>query len=301
MQFGIAAIVNDRTLSILSVAPQADARGMDALWVGEHTHMPVETRHRYARSPELPDIYKRFPDPWTTLAAAAACTRRIRLGTCICLVAEHPPLALAKTIATVDGLSEGRVDVGMGYGWNAPEMRNNGVDPRRRREVFREHVQAMQRLWTKETASFAGEFVRFGESWSWPKPVQRPHPPLLVGAAPLRHTFDDIAAIADGWIPDLGWAGDRLGEHVAALRAAMKAAGRDPAGMPIVLTNVNGFRRDTLDEFRARLPAPRLIEGWAALGVTQIILGVPVHAYDFLCECLDLLAGLKRTWAGAGK
>lgn len=287
VHFNIGAVLNDKTLSVLEVAPEIDARGFHSMSVGEHTHMPVATKHKYANSADLPDIYKRFPDPWVTLTAAAACTKNVRLGTSICLIAEHNPIILAKTIATLDQLSGGRVDIGAGYGWNPPELLNNGVEFKNRRQVFRENILAMKALWAQETAAFDGEFVKFTESWAYPKPAQDPHPPIFIGAQPGPRTFHDIVTISDGWMPDRSWLGDQMEDHFKRLRIACQEVGRDSGDLYFTLSGVNGFRRNTIEEFRERLPSQDLIEKWRALGFRRINISIPVQERSFMLRCLD--------------
>ena len=303
MQFTIGTVLNDQSLSVLEVAPAIEERGFYGMSCGEHTHMPVDTRHQYASSDELPDIYKRFPDPWTTLAMAAAVTERLRVQTSIALLAEHNVLALAKTIATLDYWSGGRVVIGAGYGWNAPEMRNNGVDPKRNKDVFREKVRAMKELWTQETASFDGEFVRFSESWAWPKPVQKPHPPILIGAAPRKYTYRDVAELGQGWMPDATWLGERLAcerlpERLEQLRARVAEAGRDPSDLTIQLSGVTGFRKNTVEEIQARCPTPKQVEAWRELGVTALVLGAPLKDRDLFLRSLDIFRELQTAVNG---
>lgn len=295
----IGTVVNDRTLSILEVALAIEERGFYAVSCGEHTHMPVATVHRYANSADLPDIYKRFPDPWVTLSMAAAVTRTLKVGTSVALLAEHNPIALAKTIATLDYWSSGRVIVGAGYGWNAPEMSNNGIDPKHNKAIFREKVQAMRKLWSEEKASFDGEYVRFTESWCWPKPVQQPGPPVLIGAAPRAYTFRDVAELGDGWMPDATWLGERLAaerlpEALAELRRYMEMAGRRLSDLTIRLSGVAGFKRNTLDDIRDRCPTVSQIDKWEEMGVTEIGLSVPVDDRDMFLGALDVYAELQE-------
>jgi probable F420-dependent oxidoreductase len=286
--------VDDVAQFVPTFAREVEARGLDSIWLGEHTHLPVETKHRYVEDGKVPERYKRFLDPWTVLTAAAAHTTTIRLGTLVALVAEHNPLALAKQIATVDLLSCGRVDVGMGYGWNALEMLNNGVDPSRKRATFREKVRAMKLLWTEEHSSFAGEFVNFTDSWSLPHPVQRPHPPLLLGAAPTPGTLTDIVELCDGWIPVRMAVDDRLEEHVGRLRSAAADAGRDPSSLRITISHPEtSFGSITFDKFSARLPSPDRMRRYRDLGVDGIVCSIPNVDRSLMLKALDRYAELR--------
>ena len=164
--------------------------------------------------------------------------------------------------------------------------------------MFRENVRAMKALWTEETASFEGEFVNFTESWAWPKPIQQPHPPILIGAAPREYTFRDVVELGDGWRPDATWVGERLGcerlpESLEVLRERMEEAGRDPKSLTIRLSGVTGFRKDTPEEIKACRPTPQMVENWAALGVTQIGLSAPPKNRDLFLCALDTFAELQ--------
>ena len=208
MLIGANLITNDSTLSILEVAPLIEAAGLHSIFQGEHSHIPVDTVYPGSAEGTVPDFYKRFPDLFVTLAAAAAVTTTLRVGTGVVLVAEHQPLRLAKAVASLDELSGGRVDFGVGYGWNAPEMVNNGVDPKRRRDVFGEHLRVISALWADDVVEHDGEWSSFTRSWSLPKPRQaghrRPGPPILIGAAAGPKTFEHVLELADGWYPLTG-------------------------------------------------------------------------------------------------
>ena len=177
--------------------------GFDSLWVPEHTHLPL----REDIPPTLVegvrlDDYKRCLDPVVALSTAAAVTTRIGLGTGILLAAQHDPIVLAKQLATLDHLSGGRVTLGVGFGWNRAEAADHGVDFGRRHDMVREHVRAMEAIWSNEQAEYHGEFVDFEPTWSWPKPAQQPRVRTLVGGGATDAVFDAIAEWADGWIPD---------------------------------------------------------------------------------------------------
>src|SRR3954463_11824886 len=233
MRFGIVLFTSDRGITPAQAALAAAARGFDTFWVPEHTHIPVkrEAPHPGTADGSLPDDrYLRTLDPWVALAGAAAVTSRIELATAVALPVEHDPITLAKTIASLDHLSGGRVTLGCGFGWNTDELGDHGVPPGRRRTVLREYLEAMRALWGEEQASYEGEFVRFGPSWAWPKPA-RGTVPVLVGAGGTDKTFAWIARSADGWIPTPQ--DDEVVGRVARLREIWTEAGRE--GSPRVV------------------------------------------------------------------
>ncbi|MDA8044017.1 MAG: LLM class F420-dependent oxidoreductase [Actinomycetota bacterium] len=202
MRFGITLFTSDRGITPAQAAAAAEESGFSSFYVPEHTHIPAsrETAHPATGDASLPDDrYMRTLDPWVGLAMAAAVTEQIRLGTCVALPLEHDPITLAKTIASLDHLSGGRVVLGAGFGWNLEEMRDHGVDTTRRRTMLREYVEAMRALWTDDQASYAGEFVSFGPAWAWPKPTQA-RLPLLLGASGTERAFSWLVRSAEGWL-----------------------------------------------------------------------------------------------------
>ena len=271
MQIGVALHTTDRSISPAELAREVEARGFHSLYVPEHTHIPTSRRTPPPTGTDvLADEYRRSLDPWVALAAAAAVTTRLRLGTGVALVAQHDTLALAKQIASLDFLSGGRVVVGIGYGWNHEEMENHGIDVRRRRALVREKMLAMQALWSQEVAEFRGEFVRFEPSWMWPKPVQQPRPRVLIGGAPGAVLFAHVAEYADGWIP-IGGAGVR--EALPALRRALEERGRDAASLHVVPLGI--------------LPDPAKLEYYEKIGVTEAVLRLPSAPRDAVLPVLD--------------
>jgi probable F420-dependent oxidoreductase len=271
MHIGLALFATDRCMDPAQLAREAEARGFHSLYLPEHTHIPVSRRTPPPTGDEtLPEEYARTLDPFVALAAASSLTERIRLGTGIALVAQHDPITLAKTVATLDHVSGGRVVLGIGYGWNREEMQSHGIDPARRRARVRETVLAMQELWSKETAEFEGEFVRFERSWQWPKPIQQPRPRVLIGGAPGPGLFAHIAEFADGWIP-IGGAG--LKEALPELRRVVEAAGRDPGALHVVPMGV--------------LPDDAKLDYYRSLGVTEAVLRLPSASRDEVLPVLD--------------
>lgn len=284
MRHGIVLFTSDRGITPAAAARAAEERGFDTFYVPEHTHIPVKREAAHPRTGDetLPDDrYTRTLDPWVSLATAAAVTSRIRLSTAVALPVESDPITLAKQIATLDHLSGGRVTLGAGFGWNTDELADHHVPAGKRRTVLKEYVEAMRALWTQEEASYAGEFVSFGASWAWPKPVQS-HVPLLIGAGGGPKTFRWIAEHADGWMTtpveqDITGKAD-------ALRAAWAEAGR--SGSP------------DLHVLVATRPSPDDLASWAAAGATELIWGVPDAGPEVVEAYLDKLAGRLRVTPG---
>jgi probable F420-dependent oxidoreductase len=274
------------------------AAGLDSIFQGEHSHIPVATVFPMFEG-EVPDFYKRFPDLFVLLAAAAAVTTRLRLGTGVVLAAEHQPLRLAKAVASLDALSGGRVDFGVGYGWNGPEMANNGVDPAERGAVFRENLAVIRDLWSEDVVEHHGDHSAFTPSWSLPKPVQqasRPGPPILIGAGATKRTFRDVVELADGWYP---LAGPTLLEDAARLRAAAAERGRE---IEVSVCEMAGQMAGVpwyCDDATARSALEAEVEQYAAGGVDRLVIGVPVDSIGHLEDALAVLAELRARVDGA--
>jgi probable F420-dependent oxidoreductase len=274
MKFGIAFHTSDLAMSPVDLAREAEARGFDSLYVPEHTHIPASRRTPPPTGEEeLPEFYRRTYDPYIALAAAASVTKKLRLGTGVALPAQHDVIALAKQIATLDVVSGGRFTWGIGFGWNREEIENHGIAFARRRDVVREKVLAARALWAGDVAAYAGEHVRFEASWQWPKPVQRPGPPILLGAGAGPKAFAAIAAYADGWMP-IGGAGVR--SALPDLARAMEREGRDPASLALVPLGV--------------LPEEGKIDYYQSIGCTEIAFRVPSAEEREVMPVLDALA-----------
>ncbi len=276
MRNGVVLFTSDRGITPAELARAAEERGFDTIYVPEHTHIPVRRDALHPTGGEdLPDDrYLRTLDPWVSLATAAAVTSRIRLSTAVALPVESDPITLAKTIATLDHLSGGRVTIGAGFGWNTDELEDHHVPAGKRRTVLREYVEAMRALWTEEEASYDGEFVSFGPSWAYPKPVQ-PHVPLIIGAGGGPKTFEWIARTADGWMTTP--VEQDISAKADALRKAWADAGRE--GSPDIHVLI------------AMKPSPEDLAGWAAAGATELVWGVPDKSPDEVVAYLDRLAG----------
>jgi probable F420-dependent oxidoreductase len=276
MRHGVVLFTSDRGITPASAARAAEEAGFSTFYVPEHTHIPVRrtAAHPGTGDETLPDDrYSRTLDPWVSLATAAQVTSAIRLSTAVALPVESDPITLAKTIATLDHLSGGRVTVGAGFGWNTDELTDHHVPAERRRTVLREYLEAMRALWTQDEAAYDGEFVSFGASWAYPKPTQ-PHIPWVIGAGAGPKTFAWIARNADGWMttPREGDV-SAVTAKAADLRRAWADAGRSGAPEIHVLATSK--------------PTPELLHAWEAAGVTDAIWGLPDRSADEVVAFLD--------------
>jgi probable F420-dependent oxidoreductase len=275
-RIGLLAFFTADTAPVPAVARMAEERGVESLWAPEHTHVPVVSSSPTPTGFALPDYYKHLFDPFLVLTAAAAVTSRIRLGTGIALVANHDPITLAKQIATLDRISGGRFMLGVGAGWNKEEIENHGVDFETRWRRAVEHLEAMRAIWTQDEATFAGKWVNFEPIWSWPKPVQQPHPPILfatLGPSPLviRH--------ADGWLPLSAKDPAELPARIAALRARAADAGRDPSELEVTV-------------FSLERTAPERVAEYADMGADRVVLRARIRTLDEFSDYLDGYASL---------
>ena len=276
MRYGVVLFTSDRGIQPAAAAQAAERAGFASFYVPEHTHIPVRrtAAHPRTKGAELPDDrYLRTLDPWVSLSMAAAVTTRIRLGTAVALPAEHDPIALAKTIASLDHLSGGRLTLGVGFGWNTDELSDHGIPASKRREALKEYLEAMQELWSRDEASYHGEFVRFESSWAWPKTISQPRPPTLLGAAGTERNFTWIARSADGWLTTPGE--DDIDEKIGLLNQLWRAAGRDGAPQIAVL---------------AGKPDPRKLQNWHERGVTDVLFGMPDRTEEEITAYLERLA-----------
>jgi probable F420-dependent oxidoreductase len=218
VDFGVGYFPTHESMSPGAVARLVEERGQGALFFAEHTHIPASRETPWPGGAELPRKYSHTHDLFVALTAAAEATTHLRVGSGICLVVERDPIITAKAVASIDHLSGGRFEFGIGAGWNREEMRNHGTEPRTRMRLMAERVQAMKAIWTEEEASYSGEFVSFERIWSWPKPVQRPHPPVLVGGNGPT-VLDRVLAFGDAWFPNYARGGGDIGVRAGELRA----------------------------------------------------------------------------------
>ncbi len=198
MKFGVSIFVTHFSAGPAEIAVEAERLGFESLFVSEHSHIPVDTK--FPLSDDVPMTYRSMFDPFVALGAAAAATRTIKLGTAICILPQHDPIHCAKAVSTIDQISGGRMILGIGAGWNPPEMENHGVAFSNRFKIMRERAEAMKQLWTQEEAEYHGELVNISRSWQWPKPVQKPHPPILVAGAGAG-IIKRVVGYGDGWLP----------------------------------------------------------------------------------------------------
>lgn len=254
------------------LAREVEARGFESLWFPEHSHIPTSRDTPWGGqegAPPLPEQYWRTYDQFVALAYAASATTDLKLGTGITLVAQRDPIWTAKEVASLDHLSGGRVIFGVGYGWNKEEMAHHGTPYLQRRQLMREKIHTMRALWTEDEASFDGDLIQLEESWAWPKPMQQPHPPIVMGAAPGPKTLEDIVEYCDGWMP-LATRYDVAGQ-VEKVRAAVAAADRDPETF----------------EVTAYAAKTHQIEELATAGVDRAVFNLPPLGEDVVIPKLD--------------
>lgn len=276
MHIGVFMFATDYAIGIEELARALEERGFESLFVPEHTHIPTSRKTPFRGGSELPKEYLHTYDPFVALSFAAAATKKLRLGTGICLVAQRDPIVTAKSVASLDRLSGGRFVFGIGGGWNVDEMENHGTRYETRFKLLRERVLAMKALWTEEEAAFHGDMVHFDPVWSYPKPEQRPHPPVILGGE-SRHTVRRVVEFCDGWFPRAG-AGFEPAEGMSRLRQAAAEYGRDMASLSVTV-------------FRA--PAEKAALGaYAEAGVTRGLLALPSAGRDEVLRLLDRYAPL---------
>ncbi|MDL2081770.1 LLM class F420-dependent oxidoreductase [Streptomyces sp. GXMU-J15] len=275
MRLAVTIFLTDETITPTRLARELEQRGFAGLYLPEHTHIPVERSTPYPAGGDLPPEYGRTLDPFVALGQAAAVTERLGLGTGITLVAQHDPIALAKQIATLDHLSDGRFTLGLGFGWNKEEAADHGVEWRTRRDLVQDRMAVMRALWAEEPTAHEGEFGSVRASYAYPKPVQKPRGPVtgprtLVGGAAGPKLFSHICAYADGWMP-IGGRG--LTETLPVLRAAWTDAGRDPAALQVVPYAI--------------YPSEGKLAHYADLGIEEVVAQLPPGGESEVLRVLD--------------
>ena len=276
MKFGASIFFTEYSISPTELGPALEERGFDSLWVAEHSHIPVTRRFSVPGGGELSRQYYDVMDPFVTLSAAAAVTRTLKLATGICLVIQRDTIQTAKLVASLDQVSGGRFIFGIGGGWNAEEMEDHGTVYATRFRRLREQIAAMKAIWTRDEAEYHGEFVDFPPMITRPKPVQQPHPPIIVGGA-FQYAARRAIRYGDGLIPQ---AGSDPAEFLPRLREMAEAAGRDPNTLSVT---IGGAPED-----RERL------ERWRDLGIARANLRLPPAKAPEILPLLDRWAGLIR-------
>jgi probable F420-dependent oxidoreductase len=277
MEHGIVIFSTDYAIRPDELARAAEERGFESLFVPEHTHIPVSRRTPYPGGGELPKEYSHTMDPFVSLAAAAAVTKKIKLATGICLVIEHDPIVLAKEVATLDVLSNGRFILGIGAGWNVEEMENHGTNFKTRWKLLRERVEAMKAIWSNDEAYYHGEFVNFDSVWSWPKPVQKPNPPVILGGHGSK-ALQRVVRYCDGWLPIAMRGTADVLKGMTELKQIAQEAGRDPKSISVSVFFAPPDQKG-LDEFEKA-------------GAARAIFGLPPAGRDQVLPLLDKYAKL---------
>jgi probable F420-dependent oxidoreductase len=277
MKYALTMFPTDDAIRPDEIARAAEERGFESLFFPEHTHIPASRKTPYPAGGDLPREYYRTHDPFVALALAAGVTKKLRLATGICLVVERDPIVLAKEVASLDYLSNGRAILGIGAGWNVEEMGNHGTDFRTRWQLLRERIEAMKAMWQNEQGEYHGKFVDFDPVFSFPKPVQKPHPPILLGGHGPK-ALARVVRYCDGWMP-ISMMANLQGE-IAELRTLAQKAGRDPQSISISVFWAPPDR-DTID-------------GYEALGIERVIFALPPAPRDEVMPLLDSHAKLVR-------
>lgn len=282
MKFGIVMFVTDYSMSVRELATAAEERGFESLFLPEHSHIPTSRMSPWPGGSELPRHYLHTLDPFVALTAAASCTTTLLIGTGVCLVAQRDPIQLAKEVSTLDLLCGGRFLFGIGGGWNREEMTNHGTNPVKRFEIMRENVLAMKAIWAHDEAKFHGEHVSFDPLWQWPKPVQKPHPPILVGGDGPT-VLQRVLEYGDGWFPLHGRSEAPLGDRIAELNRLAAERGRGP--IPVTMFGAPA-QHQTVEEF-------------AEAGVSRCVFLVPSAGADQVLPILDRLVEMVESFGGA--
>ncbi|MFT5450220.1 MAG: putative F420-dependent oxidoreductase [Gammaproteobacteria bacterium] len=280
MKFGAAIFFTDYSMGPAALARALEERGLESLWAPEHSHIPTSRRSHFPAGGDLPKKYYDVMDPFVTLSAAAAATEHLRVGTAVCLVIQRDPIQTAKSVASIEQISNGRFEFGIGAGWNAEEMADHGTVYKTRLSLMRERIEAMKAIWTQSKASYSGRFVEFPEMMTWPKPVQQPHPPILMGGA---FPFGARRAIeyCDGWFPHaVRPAYGNVLEMFPQFRQMAVDAGRDADSIPIT---VYGVARD-LD----------LLARYRDAGTARVVFELPSAGPEEVLPLLDECAELVR-------
>jgi probable F420-dependent oxidoreductase len=284
MKFGASMFFTDYSMTPTALAIALEQRGFDILWAPEHSHIPISRKTPFVLGGELPKRYYDVMDPFVTLTAAAMATTTLKVGTGVCLIAQRDPIQTAKLVASIDQVSGGRFVFGVGNGWNRDELENHGTTFATRHKLARERIEAMKAIWTQSKAEYHGELVDFAPMMTWPKPVQRPYPPILVGGA-FPYSARRAIRYGDGWMPQVtGASPTPLTELIPRFRQMATEAGRDPAGFDISI----GGQADDVE----------LIKQYRDLAVTRVSVSLPSDNADTVLPVLDRWVAIMRAVNG---
>ena len=280
LKFGASMFFTDYSITPAELGCALEERGFESVWAPEHSHIPLTRKSPFPPGGDLPKKYHDAMDPFVVLTAAAVATRTLKVGTGVCLVAQRDPIQTAKLVASIDQVSGGRFLFGIGNGWNQDEMENHGTVFETRHKLVRERVEAMKEIWTKPKAEYHGEMVSFGPMMAWPKPVQKPHPPVIVGGA-FPHSARRAIRYGDGWIPQASRkAYGEIADLIPQFWEMAKAAGRDPKSIEITIW----FPRRDAD----------LMKRYQELGVSRVVFNLESDKADAVRPVMDEWAGLMR-------
>jgi probable F420-dependent oxidoreductase len=279
MDLGAALFFTEHSMPAVELAEALEARGYESMWAPEHSHIPMSRSSAFPAGGELPKEYSECLDPFVVLAMAGAVTKRLKLGTGVCLVVQRDPIQTAKLVASLDQATGGRFLFGVGNGWNAEEMADHGTtDFKGRHRLARERIEAMKAIWTQEVASYSGDLVQFGDMTAWPKPTQKPHPPVIVGGA-FPYAARRAIAYGNGWIPHASRQhyGD-VSEFLPQFHQMAREAGRDPSELPVTVWGSN-VDPDDIKRLRDR-------------GVSRVVVQLKTAGRDTVLPMLDRFASL---------
>ena len=278
MHFGASMFFTDYSMSAADLARALEERGFESVWAPEHSHIPTSRLSPWGGGGELPKKYYDVMDPFVSLTMAAAVTKTLKVATGVCLVAQRDPIQTAKLVASIDQVSGGRFLFGIGNGWNAEEMADHGTEFKTRHKLARERVEAMKAIWTQSKAAYHGEMVDFGPMMAWPKPVQKPHPPILVGGA-FPYAARRAAAYGDGWIP-LASRGADIDTHISEFRQMLAERGREPDSFPISLFQMT----EDVD----------LLKRYRDMGINRVVVSLDSEPAATILPILDRWAAIIR-------
>jgi probable F420-dependent oxidoreductase len=278
MDFGASMFMTDYSMGAVELAQALEARRFESMWNPEHSHIPLSRKTPFPGGGDLPKPYYDAMDPFITLSAAAAATKKLNLGTGVCLVIQRDTIQTAKLVASIDQISQGRFLFGIGGGWNQDEMEDHGTVYASRFKLMREQIEAMKKIWTESKPEYDGELVKFGPMMTWPKPVRKPHPPVIVGGA-FPHAARRAIRYGNGWVPIAGRGGS-LDDWLPGFKQMLSEAGRTMADVPISMFGT--------------APDLDLIKRYQDQGVARVVAGLPAEGADKVLPVLDKWADLIR-------